>query len=166
MSNIINENPLVIVMSNKYYLALAIGIACAFWIILNAIDQLLFFWPIVTFYLPPEKLFLFIITNVNAGALGVVIGMNVYLFKSVKIFKKGSLLSASALSVASCACVGCSTIGLTVVTSFGSLGATALVLSSVYQLPIRLATLAILGWTYYTVQQAIYRNYRATPKNS
>ena len=143
-----------LVFSNKAYLAMAVGIGVAFWIILNAIDQLLFFAPIVTFYLPSEKLLSFILSNISAAMMGIVISMNVFVVRnSGKIGR--SLFSGSSLGIASCACAGCSSIGLSLVSAFGGLGAAAFALFAIYQLPLRVASLAILGWTYYSVHRSI-----------
>ena len=148
--------PVKLVFSNKAYIALAIGVSAIFWIILNSIDQLLFFWPIVTFYLPPEKVLGFVLSSLIAGMMGVVISMNVYAYKSSKKLH-GSVFSGSTLGIASCACAGCSSIGLSVVSSLGGIGAAALAFFIIFQIPLRIASLGILGWTYYSLHRTLTR---------
>lgn len=102
--------PMVMVFSNKIYLALALALGAVFWVILSAIDQLLFFWPILAFYLPKEKIPGFILSNMTVAVLGIVISMNIYTIKNSKNFSR-SAFSGSSLGIVSCACAGCSSIG-------------------------------------------------------
>ena len=146
--------PIKLVFSSKVYGALAIGVAAAFWILLNYIDQLLFFWPIVTFYLPPEKVLGFVLSNLIAIMMGIVISCNIYAYRSSKKLS-GSMFSGSALGIASCACAGCSSIGLSVATSLGGIGAAALAFFVMFQVPLRLVSLGILGWTYYSLNRSL-----------
>jgi hypothetical protein len=68
------------VFSNKKYILLAFSIATTFWILFNYIDQLLFFFPIPSFYypIPADAIHGFVISNVTAPLLGMVISINVY----------------------------------------------------------------------------------------
>jgi len=42
------------VFRNRLYIAIAAGVFVTFWIVFNVFDQLLFFSPVLTFYLPDE----------------------------------------------------------------------------------------------------------------
>lgn len=150
--------PISTVFSNKAYLALAMTIGIAFWIIFNVIDQLLFFWPILDFYLPNEKILGFILSNLTAAMMGIVISMNVYTIKHSKNFNR-SVFSGSSLGVASCACAGCSSLGLTLVSAFGGMGGVAFAFFIIYQIPLRIISLGLLGWTYYSVHRMLSRSY-------
>jgi hypothetical protein len=153
------------VLSKKYYLLLALAVATIFWIVLNVIDQLLFFWPIVTFYLPQDKIFGFILSNITSGSMGILTSMNLYALKNTRALGGSSVLSGSALGIASCACAGCSSLGLALVSTFGSLGAAAFAFFAVYQIPLRILSLAILAWTYYSVQKTIASTIHKNIKN-
>jgi hypothetical protein len=142
-------------MSNKHYLSLALAVATIFWILLNVIDQLLFFSPIVTFYLPKDKIFGFILSNITAGAMGILTSMNVFALKNARRVSRSSVFPGSALGIASCACAGCSSLGVVFVTAFGSLGAAAFAFFAIYQIPLRILSLAVLAWTYYSVHRTI-----------
>jgi fucose 4-O-acetylase-like acetyltransferase len=131
-----------------------VTIGAIFWIVLNAFDELLFFWPIVTFYLPSEKILGFILSNASAAMMGIVISMNVYALRNSGSFSR-SLFSGSSLGIASCACVGCSSIGPALVSALGGVGAATLTLFVVYQIPLRVISLALLAWTFYSVQRTI-----------
>ena len=52
-----------------------------FWIIFNIFDQLRFFSPVVIFYIPEDAVEGFILSNITAILVGVVISMNVYVIR-------------------------------------------------------------------------------------
>ena len=54
------------VFSHWVYIALAGTIAIIFWIVFNVFEQLLFFSPIVVFYLPEDAITGFILSNITA----------------------------------------------------------------------------------------------------
>ena len=156
---------IALVFSNKYHVAIAAIVAAVFWIVMNVIDQLLFFWPVVDFYLPREKILDFIITNAAADLMGVVTSMNIYALRMVRRVN-GSLFSGSALGVASCACAGCSSLGLAIIPAFGTIGASALAFIITYQILFRLASIGILAWAFYAAHRLISasRYQSAVPK--
>jgi hypothetical protein len=53
--------------------SIAIVVTVAFWIIFSFIDQLLFFSPMLAFYLPNDAIVGFILSNITVGLLGIVI---------------------------------------------------------------------------------------------
>jgi len=95
------------------YVLLGGAVVTIFWIIFNVFDQLLFFSPVVTFYLPEDAVGGFIISNITAVLAGVVVSMNVFVIKHSKGLKVGilSLFSGSSLSVLSSTCASCSSLG-------------------------------------------------------
>ncbi len=146
--------PFKLVFSSRAYGALAIGTGAAFWILLNIIDQLLFFWPVFAFYVPPEKALGFALSSIIAAVMGIVISGNVLAYRrSRKVH--GSVFSGSVLGVASCACAGCSSVALSLVTSLGGIGAAALAFFDIYQVPLRAVSLGILIWTYYSLSRTL-----------
>ena len=153
-----NPSPFLMVFTRKRYLALAVAVTAIFWIILNLIDQLLFFWPIPTFYLPEDRIVSFILSNLTAAAMGILTSMNVYSLKNLRAMGGSSVLSGSALGVASCACAGCSSLGVSLVSAFGSLGAAAFAFFAIYQIPLRILSLGALAWAYYSVRKTILSN--------
>jgi hypothetical protein len=81
---------------------MAISIFGIFWVIFNVFDQLLFFSPIVTFYIPEDAIVDFILSSITAVLMGIVVSMNVFVLKYSKSLKKegiASLLSGSTLSM-------------------------------------------------------------------
>ena len=79
--------------------------------------------------------------------LGIIISMNIYVFKHSKLKKNiASLFSWSSISVFSSACASCSSLGLVLVSTLGGIGLTALTFLSNYQLPLRLLSITLLIW--------------------
>jgi hypothetical protein len=70
-----------LVFSHWAYIALAGTIAAIFWIVFNVFEQLLFFSPIVVFYLPEDAISVFILSNITSILLGMVVSMNVYVLR-------------------------------------------------------------------------------------
>ena len=88
-----------VVFSNPVYIGIAITVFTIFWIIFNVFDQLLFFSPVVTFYLPEDAVTGFIITNVTSVLMGILVAMNVYVIRNSKIKLDRSLFSGSILGI-------------------------------------------------------------------
>ena len=150
-----------IVFSKWPYTTLAGAIAGIFWIIFNSFDQLLFFFPVLTFYLSSDAILSFIISNITTVLLGMVISMNVYVFKNLKRLKMiggTSLFSGSSLSIISSTCASCSSIGFLLISTFGGVGVTVSAFLSNYQIPLRLISLVLLIWAYYSVTKTLTRS--------
>lgn len=150
-----NTIPFKMVFANKAYVALAAAIAAGFWTLFSMLDQLLFFEPVVVFYLPADAYASFALSTVTSVLLGIVLAMNVYIFKNSRVRLGASLFSGSALSVASSACAGCTSAGFFFVTTFGVAGAATTSLLTQYQLPLRIAGIALLVWAYYSVNKRL-----------
>ena len=145
------------VFPNPVYIAIAAGVFVIFWILFNIFDQLLFFSPVLTFYLPDDAIAGFIITNITSALMGILIAMNVYVIKNTKIRLDKPLFSGSILGIASSACASCTSIGFLVISTFGGFGIFATDFLTNYQTPLRLVSIAILLWALYSVQNKITR---------
>ncbi len=143
------------VFLNRSYIAISAIVFTIFWIVFNTFDQLLFFSPVVTFYLPDDAMIGFIITNITSALLGILFAMNVYVIRNSKIRLNRSVLSGSILSVASSACASCSSIGFLIISTFGGAGIIATDLLTNYQIPLRIVSLVILLWALYSVHNKI-----------
>ena len=152
--------PLVfrMVFSNPLYIAIAAAIFTTFWIIFNVFDQLLFFSPIVTFYLPDDAVTGFILANITSLLMGILVAMNVYIFRnSIRLKFDKSIFSGSLLAIASSACASCSSIGFLVTSTFGGFGIVTIDLLTNYQTPLRVISIVILLWALYHVQNKIIK---------
>lgn len=154
-----------LVFSRVFYIALTIAIAFTFWIIFNLFEQLIFFWPVWVFYLPEDAQLGFVITNIIAIMLGMLISMNIYVIRNSRLkITKSSLFSGTGLSILSSTCVSCSSIGFLLISTFGGLGILISNFLSTYQLLLRLLSIAVLLFALYSVHKRITKicviNYR------
>ena len=144
------------VFSKWIYVLIAGSIASIFWILFNIFDQLLFFSPIVIFYLPPDGVVGFILTNITSILLGIVVSMNIYVLRHSKLkISVRSFLSGSSLSVLSSTCASCSSLGFLLVSTFGGAGIAASTFLSNYQTPIRILSIALLIWALYSISSKL-----------
>ncbi|MEW5840136.1 hypothetical protein [Nitrososphaera sp.] len=141
--------------SGKAYVALAAAVAAGFWVLFGILDQMLFLSPVLAFYIPSDAYVSFLLSALTAVLLGIVVSMNVYVFRNSRVKVGASLFSGSALSVASSACAGCTSAGFFFATTFGIAGATATSLLAQYQLPLRLVGVGLLVWALYSVNRRL-----------
>jgi hypothetical protein len=78
------------IFSNWRYISLAAIIAIGFWILFSALDELLFFSPFVAFWIPSDAMTNFIISNVMAVMIGIVLSMNIYYLLECRIGNNAS----------------------------------------------------------------------------
>src|ERR687885_2364314 len=147
-----------IVFSNPLYIAIAGAVFTFFWVVFNSFDQLLFFSPVVTFYLPDDAIAGFILTNITSILMGMLVAMNVYVIRNSKIRLDKSLLSGSILSIASSACASCSSIGFLVISTFGGFGVVATDFLTNYQTPLRIVSICVLIWALHSVHNRITKS--------
>jgi hypothetical protein len=147
------------VFTRPIYLAITTGVAVGFWVMFNVLDELLFFSPIFVFYLPGDAVASFILSNITAPLLGVVVAINVYVFRNSKVkLSRGSLFSGSSISVISSTCASCSSLGFFLVSTFGSAGLLASTIMSNYQIPLRLLSVGLLVWALYSVSKKLTKS--------
>jgi len=144
-----------LVFLNRFYIVIAAAVFTTFWIIFNVFDQLLFFSPVWSFYLPDDAITGFVITNITSVLMGILIAMNIYVIRNSKIRLDRSLFSGSILGIASSACASCSSIGFLIISSLGGFGIFATDFLTNYQIPLRIVSITILLWALYSVHNKI-----------
>src|ERR671918_3113401 len=154
-----------IVFSHWAFIALAGTIATIFWIVFNIFEQLLFFSPIVVYYLPEDAINGFILSNITAILLGIVVSMNIYVLKHSSGIKLNatSFFSGSSIGVLSSTCASCSSLGFLLVSTLGGAGITISTFLSNYQIPLRLLSIALLLWAYYSISIKLTRACKVEP---
>jgi hypothetical protein len=107
----------------------------------------------VVFYLPEDAITGFVLSNVTAILLGIVVSMNIYALKHSRDIKLNatSFFSGSSLGLLSSTCVSCSSLGFLLVSTLGGAGITISTFLSNYQTPLRIISIALLLWAYYSV---------------
>ena len=142
----------VVYSSNpSLYSGLTILVFTLFWIFFNVFDELLYFSPILYFYLPNDAIIGFILSTVSASLLGIVVSMNFYLLRNSSIRLDKSLISGSFLTIISSVCASCSSIGFVIISTFGSAGLIATAFLTNYQIPLRLIATCILILTVFSI---------------
>jgi hypothetical protein len=130
-----------------------------FWIVSSILDQLLYFTPIVYFYLPEDAVVGFILATITSILLGIIVSINIFIFKNTRTkIKSASFLSGSSLGVLSSTCASCSSLGFLLVSTLGAAGVTASNFLSVYQTPLRLLSIGLLAWAYYSVSKELMKS--------
>ena len=147
-----------IVFSNPLYVIISAITTILFWIILNVAGELLFFSPIWIFYLPDDAVFGFILTSITAILIGIVLSMNIYIIRNSKLKLGKSLFSGISIGLISSTCASCSSIGFALVSTFGGIGILISNFFSVYEIPIRIISIAILFYAIYSSHNRITKN--------
>jgi hypothetical protein len=145
--------------SNPFlYILVSAFVFSSFWIFFNLMDQLLFFSPVLFFYIPEDAIVGFVLTNVIAFLLGIVVSMNVYVIRNSKLKLDKSLFSGSLIGIASGVCASCSSVGFLIISTFGGAGIVATGFLTNYQTPLRLLSVFIIIWALYSVHNRITRS--------
>lgn len=147
-----------IVFSSPVYVMIAAVLTLFFWIIFNMFEQLLFFSPIIIFYLPEDAQTGFMLTNIMSILLGLVISMNIYLIKNSVLNLSKSMFSGTAFGLASSTCASCSSFGFLTVSAFGGFGVLATNFLTNYETPIRIISIAILMYSVYAIHNKITKS--------
>lgn len=149
----------IVYLSNPlFYIGISITVFTTIWIIFNVFDQLLFFSPILFFYLPDDAIVGFIITNISAALLAVVVSMNIYIIRNSNLKLDKSLISGSLLGISSSACASCSSIGFFIISTFGGAGIVATGFLTNYQIPLRLLSICIMVLALYIIHNRITKS--------
>jgi len=145
-----------VVFSTPTYILIAAAAAIPFWILFNVFDQLIFFEPIWIFYLPDDAVTGFVLMTMISILLGMIVSMNVYVITHSKLkISRKSLFSGSSLSIISGVCSSCSSVGFLLISTFGSVGIIASNLLTIYQIPLRIISVAILIFALYSIHKRI-----------
>jgi len=153
------------VFSNWTYALIASGIASISWVVFNMFDQLLFFSPIVTFYLPDDAVVDFILSNMTSILLGLVVSMNVYVLRYSKLkISMTSFFSGSTVSMLSSTCASCSSLGFLLVSTFGGAGIAASTFLSNYQTHLRILSIALLIWALFSISNKLTKSCIINPR--
>ena len=150
------EQLLKLVFSDYRYIVLSASIFIGMLIPLSIISEYIFLEPYVLVHIPNGAEISFILIVVVSALSGLVLAMNVYrinVFRSHKQKISGGIFGSFIGAVAG-AC-SCGPIGFAVVSTFGAVGGIATAFLSNYEIPIRLAAIAILAYTYYATTKSL-----------
>ena len=151
-----HKQALGLVFSDKRFIVMSVGIFIGMLIPLSIFSGYIFFEPYAVFYVSETSTFNFALLVMISALTGLVSSMSIYRIKILRMKTKktnagvfGSILGASA---GACGCLSMNTVFLSV---FGTVGSTFAIFSSTYETPLRLASVAILGITYFAMAKGI-----------
>ena len=147
---------LKLIFSNLKFLVLSVLIFSSMMIILSLISEFIFLEPYFVTHMPSGSELGFILITLLSGLSALVIPMNLFRITNLKNSKQkmsGSIFGAIIGSAAG-AC-SCGPIGFAVISTFGSVGATATAFLTNYEIPIRIVAIIILVITYFTTIKSL-----------
>ena len=145
-----------VIFSNFKFLALSLIIFSSMMVLLLFISEFIFFEPYFVTHIPSGSELGFILIVVLSTLSALVIPMNIFRishFKNSKQKISGSIFG-SIMGSAAGAC-SCGPIGFAVISTFGSVGATATAFLTNYEIPIRIFAILILFITYFTTIKSL-----------
>lgn len=145
-----------LVFSDVRYAAMGAGVCTAMAVPLLALSGFVFFEPQLAWNAyPGEESRLALIAALSALS-GIVIPMNAYRVIAMRApgRRLGGGAAGAAIGAAAGAC-GCGPIGLAMFSTFGAAGAAAAAFLTNYEVPIRLASIAVLCAAYWTTSRSL-----------
>lgn len=149
-------NSLKLIFSNFRYIVFAIGIFSSMVFTLLLISEYIFLEPYFVSHIPNGTELGFLLIVILSIMSSIVIPMNVYRITVLKRSTKkisGSVFGSFVGSAAG-AC-SCGPIGFAIISTFGTIGATASAFLTNFEIPIRITAIIILCITYYTTIRSI-----------
>jgi hypothetical protein len=145
-----------VIFSNFKFLALSVIIFSSMMVLLLLVSEFIFLEPYFVTHIPSGSELGFILIITLSALSALVIPMNLFRITNLKNSKQkmsGSIFGSIVGSAAG-AC-SCGPIGFAVISTFGSVGATATAFLTNYEIPIRVVAIAILVITYFTTIKSL-----------
>ena len=145
-----------VIFSNFKFLALSVIIFSSMMVLLLLVSEFIFLEPYFVTHIPSGSELGFVLIVILSGLSALVIPMNLFRITNLKNSKQkmsGSIFGSIVGSAAG-AC-SCGPIGFAVISTFGSVGATATAFLTNYEIPIRVVAIAILAITYFTTIKSL-----------
>ena len=145
-----------LVFSNFIYVLLSAVIFVSMMIGLLIMSEYIFLAPYIVSHLPSGTELGFVLILTLSALSALVIPMNIFrinILKSSKQKMSGGVVGSIIGAVAG-AC-SCGPVGFAVISTFGSVGATATAFLTNYEIPIRIMAIAILVVTYFTTIKSL-----------
>ena len=145
-----------LVFSNVKYSVLSSIIFVTMTLGLLIMSEYVFLEPYVVSHLPSGSELGFILILIISSLSALVLPMNIYRINILKRSKQkmGGGIFGSIIGAAAGAC-SCGPIGFAVISTFGSVGATATAFLTNYEIPIRIVAIIILVVTYFTTIKSL-----------
>ena len=120
------------------------------------LSEYIFLEPYLISHLPSGSEFGFILITILSALSALVIPMNIFRINILKSSKQkmGGGIFGSIIGAIAGAC-SCGPVGFAVISTFGSVGATATAFLTNYETPIRIIAIGILAVTYFTTVKSL-----------
>jgi len=120
------------------------------------LSEYIFLEPYVVGHIPSGTEFRFVLIVMISALSALVLPMNIFRINILKKSKQkmGGGVFGSIIGAAAGAC-SCGPIGFAVISTFGSVGATATAFLTNYEIPIRIIAIGILAITYFTTVKSL-----------
>ena len=149
------NNTFETVYSNYTYILIAIGIFFLLFFPLITISEFLFFEPFIVFSIYPETTLSFLLIVILSFFSALAVSMNIYRVKLIKKTKKiGSSIIGTIIGASAGAC-SCGPIAFSIITTFGTTGSIVSSFLTIYEIPIRLASIIILGTVIFVTSKSL-----------
>ena len=149
-------NTIKLVFSNFKYLILSTVFFSTMVIGLLILSEYIFLEPYVVSHIPSGTELGFVLILIISVLSALVIPMNIFRINILKKSKQkmSGGIFGSVIGAAAGAC-SCGPIGFAVISTFGSVGATATTFLTNYEIPIRIIAIGILTITYFTTVRSL-----------
>jgi hypothetical protein len=149
-------NTIKLVFSNFKYLVLSTVFFSTMVIGLLILSEYVFLEPYVVSHIPSGTELGFVLILIISVLSALVIPMNIFRINILKKSKQkmSGGIFGSVIGAAAGAC-SCGPIGFAVISTFGSVGATATAFLTNYEIPIRIIAIGILTITYFTTVRSL-----------
>ena len=147
---------ITLVFSNFRYVALAAVIFTSMLVGLLILSEYIFLEPYVVGHVPSGSELGFVLIVILSGLSALVLPMNIFRINILKRSKQkmSGGIFGSIIGAAAGAC-SCGPVGFAVISTFGSVGATATSFLTTYETPIRIVAIAILVVTFFTTVKSL-----------
>ena len=142
--------------SSVSYVTLAGIIFVCMFIPLSILSEFLFIEPFVIFNVIEDRITSFALIISISLMSAIVIPMNIYRIRTLQTSttKIGGGIVGSIIGASAGIC-SCGPIGFSIISTFGTVAGTATAFLTNYEIPLRLASLGLLGLVYYTTANSI-----------
>tara|TARA_B100000686_G_scaffold214849_1_gene221786 strand:+ start:1826 stop:2302 length:477 start_codon:yes stop_codon:yes gene_type:complete len=138
------NNTFKIVYSRPSYILISIGVFFLLFFPLIIVSEFLFFEPFLVFSIYPETILSFSLIVTLSCFSALAVSLNVYRVRLINDTRKiGSSIFGTIIGASAGAC-SCGPIAFSIITTFGTAGSIATSFLTIYEIPIRLISIAIL----------------------
>ncbi|HEY5736193.1 MAG TPA: hypothetical protein VIS47_06510 [Nitrosopumilus sp.] len=145
-----------LVFSKPKYFLLSLAIFSSMMAGLLILSEYIFLEPYVVSHIPSGTEFGFVLIVAISALSALVLPMNIFRINILKKSKQkmGGGIFGSIIGAVAGAC-SCGPIGFAVISTFGSVGATATAFLTNYEIPIRIIAIGILAITFFTTVKSL-----------